>query len=382
MLKIETYSFPIIREKLDLEFRGTKAFHRGNWQGLDVQAKPEMAVHELLHVSIDLDLRGNESFEWHRSIIKPNTPWADNHFEERVCGWPINPGVEWANWPWGNSADKFREKTVRMMAQEDWAYLAGIIDGEGSFSTRTCNGEKAYPRIKITQVDETFITSLFNKWKVGTLRPYSDQSNPLSDRQSFIWRISSKAEVRWVIDGCLPFLRLKKERALDVLTYLNPMETIYDEVPRFNHNYMQRYWPKHANRDPDIPRFGINGPYGDLNDVVAKLVHTPTTRQAILPVYFPEDTALLEGRQPCSMYYHFLVDRHKRMDVVYPMRSCDYVRHFADDVYMTVRLLLWVLERARKGNDYFADVKPGKLVMHIANLHMFKNDFIQKYGRQ
>jgi len=285
MLKIETYSFPVIRDKLDQEFSVTKPFHRGNWQGLDVQAKPEMAVHELLHVSIDLDLRGHESYEWHRSVIKPNLPWADDHFEERVCGWPINPGIEWANWPWGNSADKFRE-----------------------------------------------------------------------------------------------------ERGL------------------FNHNYMERYWPRYAGR-VDMPtktaedwhdymqissdngrrieqRHGIRGRYGDLNDVVAKLVHTPTTRQAILPVYFPEDTALLEGRQPCSMYYHFLVDRYKRMDVVYPMRSCDYVRHFADDVYMTVRLLLWVLERARKGNDYFADVKPGKLVMHIANLHMFKNDFIQKYGRQ
>jgi hypothetical protein len=33
---------------------------------------------------------------------------------------------------------------------------------------------------------------------------------------------------------------------------------------------------------------GIYFPYGDLNDVVEELLRDPTTRQAILPVFFPE----------------------------------------------------------------------------------------------
>jgi hypothetical protein len=276
MRKIETHSFAIAKQQIDLMMKATKPFHRSNWQGLDVSNKPEMAIHELRHVSIDVDLRGVEDLGWYRSTIKPNLPWADDHFEERVCGYPLNPGTQWKHWPWGQSADKFRE-------------ASGI----------------------------------------------------------------------------------------------------------FNHSYAERYWPIQAESNPaptltaeDFARSiiegvpikqGIRGRYGDLNDVVAKLINEPTTRQAILPVYFPEDTALLTGRQPCSMYYHFMLDDKKRLDVVYPMRSCDYRRHWADDVYMTVRLLIWVLERARKHNAFFDEVKPGQFVMHIANLHVFRNDYTEMF---
>lgn len=277
MLKIERANFGLVRQALTDAFRTTKPFHRGNWQGLDISNKPEMAVHELRHVSIAVDLRGFTDLEWYRDQLSPNTPWADNHFEERVCGAPINPGVEWAHWPWGQSADKFREK-------------GGI----------------------------------------------------------------------------------------------------------FNHNYMERFWPRYAGRvdmptrtsaefysllgDHPVERRGIRERYGDLSDVITKLVREPTTRQAILPIYFPEDTAVIEGRQPCTMYYHFVMDDNKRMDLVYPMRSCDFIRHWADDVYMAIRLLLWVISEARRGNHYFLDVRPGQFVMHIANLHMFRNDHLKVFG--
>lgn len=45
--------------------------------------------------------------------VQPNTPWAEDHFQERVAGQPVNPGKEYKNWPhYKNdpSNDKFREK--------------------------------------------------------------------------------------------------------------------------------------------------------------------------------------------------------------------------------------------------------------------------------
>lgn len=292
MLTIKRPNFAVVRDVLEHEFSKTKPITRGMWQGVDVSKKPDMKTHELAHVAISVDLRGYTDLQWHRDIIKPNLPWADNHFEERVCGYPINPGTEWANWPWGGSADKFR-----------------------------------------------------------------------------------------------------------------------DESGMFNHNYMERYWPKWAGvmksptyqfddmEHPEIgetvwelggipARRGIRHEYGDLDDVVGKLCSDPGTRQAVLPIYFPEDTALKNARQPCSIYYHFIRNENK-LDVVYAMRSCDFKRHWADDVYLTVRLLLWVLDKLKADDNTRApehrqwqNVVPGEFVMHIANLHIFAADFVTMYGRK
>lgn len=126
---------------------------------------------------------------------------------------------------------------------------------------------------------------------------------------------------------------------------------------------------------------GIRYPYGDLSDVVRQIAREPLTRQAILPVFFPEDTGAVHGgRVPCSIFYQFFV-RDGQMAVTYMLRSCDIVRHFRDDIYLTVRLLLWVLQEARKLNPALADVRPGEFVMMITSLHMFVNDYYVKWGR-
>lgn len=285
MLTIEDLPFNQVKEVIEQAFSETRPIKRGMWQGIDVSKKPDMATHELSHVAISVNLYGSTNLQRYRNIIQPNLPWADDHFEERVCGEPINPGIEWANWPWGKNADKFR-----------------------------------------------------------------------------------------------------------------------DESGMFNHNYMERYWPKHAGRyeratrtveefkqamdyiGGAVPNTGIRHEYGDLNDVVGKLISDPGTRQAVLPIYFPEDTALKNARQPCSIYYHFIRNGNA-LDVVYAMRSCDFRRHWADDVYLTIRLLLWVLEKLKADDETRApqhrqwqDVKPGEFVMHIANLHIFAADFIQMFG--
>lgn len=268
------------RASVDLKRRflaNAKKVTRGSWQGLDVSMKPEMVTFELMNVHLDIDLRGIEDIGYWQQDIKPNLPWAEDHFHERVSGEPINPGVEWANWPWGKSAERFLE--------------GGIFD----------------------------------------------------------------------------------------------------------HNYMERYWPKYAGAmttptkvpddfrhpetghhitelDPEgiTPIQGIRFPYGDLNDIVRLLVEDRHTRQAYLPLYFPEDTGR-KGRKPCSLGYQFILEGD-RLNVFYPMRSCDYLRHYADDMYLTVRLLLWVIDRCRELDDWWNKISPGRFTCHIVNLHIFAND--------
>lgn len=135
---------------------------------------------------------------------------------------------------------------------------------------------------------------------------------------------------------------------------------------RFSHTYPERFWPKFAGEKSLTCNFGIRYYYGDLADVVVLLKERPGTRQAYLPVFFPEDTGAVHGeRIPCTLGYHFLL-RNGRLKCVYYIRSCDFIRHFKDDVYMAGRLCQWIAEELR--------VEPGKLVMHISSLHIFSSE--------
>lgn len=251
--------------------------HRGKWQGISVAKKPDAATFELHHVNLTVPLSIHD-LEHFRQEIKPNLPWADDHFMERIGGHPLNPGTEWRNWPWGQSADRSRIDPV-------------TVDDPGP-----------------------------------------------------------------------------------------------DRI--FDHTYAQRYWPKLAGkysggiipkeRLPWSPMKGIYFKYGDLDDVVQELIEDPTTRQAILPVFFPEDTGHRPGRRkPCSLFYHFMLV-HNQLDISYQLRSCDLTHHFRDDIYLTVRLLLWMLEQLKiRDPGPWGPIISGNLVMQISNLHCFVNDYIQ-----
>lgn len=161
-----------------------------------------------------------------------------------------------------------------------------------------------------------------------------------------------------------------------------------DSDGKFSHTYPERFWPKEAERDTLVydyerdhleTRSGIRYVYGDLQDVVSQLHKNPATRQAYLPVWFPEDTgARQKQRVPCSLGYHFLI-RENRLSISYFIRSCDFMRHFADDVYMAGRLAQWVRNELvqRDGPDDLpipAGLIVDKLNMHIVSLHIFKGD--------
>jgi len=186
--------------------------------------------------------------------IKPNLPWARDHFLERVGGEPLNPGEQYRNWPY------YKEDTFRTE-----------------------------------------------------------------------------------IDG------------------------------KFTHTYMERFWTP--------PKPGIRYPFGNLQDVGNLLIKDPLTRQAYLPVWFPEDTGATHGgRVPCTLGYHFLC-RGDKLHVFYDIRSCDLLRHFQDDIYLACRLLLWVLSELKDSeNNFWKSITPGSLTMHTHSLHIFKGDIpILKY---
>lgn len=244
----------------------SRRVHTERWQGIPIADRPEAEMVELLSWDFRVPMM-NQPLEQYQNDIKPNLPWADEHFEERVCGKPINPGKTWLKWPWAQTAKNFQ-------------------DAKG----------------------------------------------------------------------------------------------------RFEVNYMERYWA--GDWFEDTPKPGINStltgirgrPYGDLESVVDLLAHEPLTRQAWLPIFFPEDTGG-GGRVPCSLGYYWIM-RGGFLHVFYPIRSCDFYRHFRDDIYLTVRLTRWLLEQLKeRAPKPWADVRLGYYSMWIGSLHLFINDYVKLYGK-
>lgn len=169
-----------------------------------------------------------------------------------------------------------------------------------------------------------------------------------------------------------------------------------DQAKKFSHTYPERMWPRRAGENPPPHgRGGIRFAYGDLNDLLKLLEKEPYTRQAYLPIWFPEDldaAANHQQRVPCTLGYHFLL-RDGHLHCFYPIRSCDFVRHFRDDVYMAARLCQWVVywlwwrerraqEKVLGLNEWVWDsVEPGTLTMHAVSFHCFEGD-IPKLRRE
>ena len=139
--------------------------------------------------------------------------------------------------------------------------------------------------------------------------------------------------------------------------------------PLFSHTYMERIWC------PARP--GIRYGWGNLDDVIELLRLDPHTRQAYLPIFFPEDAGAglrVRRRTPCTIGYHFML-RGDKLHIFYTIRSCDALRHFIDDLYLTARLDMWVLDQLRyRDGASWANIIPGNLSVQIFSFHIFQDD--------
>lgn len=145
----------------------------------------------------------------------------------------------------------------------------------------------------------------------------------------------------------------------------------------FSHTYMERFWPRRAGKGETarVGNVGVRYRYGDYDDLVLLLCREPLTRQAYMPIWFPEDTGAHERqRVPCTLGYHFM-RRGIELHLWYDIRSCDFIRHFRDDVYMACRLLQETIRRCQSVEpDKWENVIPGRLSFSAHSLHVFEGD--------
>jgi thymidylate synthase len=113
-----------------------------------------------------------------------------------------------------------------------------------------------------------------------------------------------------------------------------------------------------------------------LSKIISRLAEDPMSRQCVLSVWNPTIDILKIGidRVPCSLYYHFLAEPIDQSDpggdialnMIYAMRSCDFVTHMPNDVWLAIKLLEFVA--------YTCKLKMGKFFMNISSLHYYAKD--------
>lgn len=107
------------------------------------------------------------------------------------------------------------------LSDTQWAYLAGIMDGEGSFSI-VCGGRRPNKDHKNGYLNRQLIISLGNTnlklidWLVETVggdKYLGYRSKTDKHKMGYLWRLHGKERQKEFIDGVKPYLLLKKEQA-------------------------------------------------------------------------------------------------------------------------------------------------------------------------
>lgn len=110
-----------------------------------------------------------------------------------------------------------------------------------------------------------------------------------------------------------------------------------------------------------------------LDNAIAALKDDIHSRRAMIMIFRPEDTLDSSGfstRIPCSIDYQFLIRNNKLM-VVYHIRSNDYFKHFAIDIWLANALQEYIVEQLK---DVYPNLKVGSLNYYCGSFHAYNED--------
>lgn len=122
--------------------------------------------------------------------------------------------------------DEAKYVVKRTLSVADAAYIAGLVDGEGTLSVwrehRRANksGFRYVPTFTISQADQQFLEDI--REIVGNGRVYLADARKKNPQHKPCYNLIFKAhQTRWVLPQLLPYLRVKRRQAELVLRYLD-----------------------------------------------------------------------------------------------------------------------------------------------------------------
>lgn len=110
-----------------------------------------------------------------------------------------------------------------------------------------------------------------------------------------------------------------------------------------------------------------------LDNAIAALKDDIHSRRAMIMVFRPEDTQESMGYQtriPCSVSYQFLIRNNKLM-VIYYIRSNDYFKHFAIDIWLTHAIQDYICQQLQ---GTYPGLKVGSLNYYAGSFHAYNED--------
>lgn len=133
-----------------------------------------------------------------------------------------------------------------------------------------------------------------------------------------------------------------------------------------------------------------------LPDLLGQMDLHPTSRQYVFNIWNDQDRFWVNGKRriPCSLNYQILVRPNWEIDdkgnpilavnMIYNMRSCDFLTHFPIDIIQAVNLLKHITEHLNNTQNFkeFDTTKwhdtyaLWKLYYNCASLHLYKKDLI------
>lgn len=104
-----------------------------------------------------------------------------------------------------------------------------------------------------------------------------------------------------------------------------------------------------------------------VNDVITELTKHPNSRQLWVSIWDPHLDPKRFGvrRVPCSLGYHYLY-RQGKLDLTYMMRSCDFITHWNNDV--------WLARKIQEHVAATAGMDAGNFTQVVMSLHVYAKD--------
>lgn len=205
-------------------------------------------------------------------------------------------------------------------------------------------------------------------------------------------------------DRCLPHPDNREAELFDVVRYLDPAK---DEAKAkatmayIKQEFEDRLSTDYENlnpgkswklRDHVWSQFNHGGKFAytyaerfapQLRGIIRELNERPDTRQAVMTIHsgIASETMGLVGpsvdhfgmggkhRIPCSLNYQFM-RRFGKLDMIYSMRSCDFLTHFIVDIILALLMQEYIASQMVSSTP----VVPGKLVYMAGSLHAYKKD--------
>lgn len=113
--------------------------------------------------------------------------------------------------------------------------------------------------------------------------------------------------------------------------------------------------------------------HNQLDNAIASLKDDEHSRRAMVMIFKPEDTDESMGfatRIPCSISYQFVIRNNKLM-VIYYIRSNDYFKHFAIDIWLANAMQEYIVEQLK---DTYPKLKVGSLNYYCGSFHAYNED--------